>query len=75
MGGRIVMPKVMLDKIQAWATPPFNENRKYDAELVRLLLVKVVGMANLAVGNVNNDIKTFIKGILQQLLEYVIFNF
>lgn len=52
----------MLDRIRSWSTFPFNNRRELDVKLVRLLLVRLVGMANVAAHNVDDDVRTFIKG-------------
>lgn len=58
-----IIPKSILDKIRAWATPPFDQSQNIDGKLVQLLLVKIVGMTDLAANNVSDNVKAFIEGI------------
>lgn len=59
---KVVLSKPILDKIRAWATPPFNQKLSIDKLLVELLLVKLVGMANLVTHDVSDSVKEFIYG-------------
>lgn len=59
----VFIPKAMLDKILFWSANPFRNSQEIDMKLVRLLLVKLVGMASLAVHNVDENVKKFIKGM------------
>lgn len=59
---KVVVSKSILDKIRAWATPPFHQNLNIDKLLVQLLLVKLVGMANLAIYDVSDSVKEFLYG-------------
>lgn len=60
--GMVLISKAMINKIRTWAINPFKSSREIDVKMVRLLLVKLVGMANLAKHNVDDDVKAFIKG-------------
>lgn len=59
----VIISKAVLDKIRIWSSSPFDKSKKIDSKLVRMLLVKLVGMVNLAAFDVGDDVKSFVKGI------------
>lgn len=63
---KIFIEKRYIDALLKWNQMKIDINtRRYDVKFIRLLLVVVVGMANLIPDNIHPELRQFIKDIFQ----------
>lgn len=58
----IQLPKAVVDKFLAWLTFPFIRHTKYDRKVVESLLILTVGVENVTLASISDEVKTFIRG-------------